>query len=884
MRRITVVVCLALSASALAAEIVVHVRFVPEEFLVQGTMTVRWPESPEVAWFALLPNLGRDPNPHLSPYVQDQTYVWGFDPSWTRVEAVLWEGPGGESPVPYQLLPAPPTLQTYSLEDVLLKVSLPRGEGRLRIDFRTRFPEMWIGEQGRLGDVYTWRFGWHPIPISPVEDGNWPLALQAHDYQVALALPPGWEAYLPGNARQAIENGKTVWSTSFAQPVRSVSLMFAPVGRFRRTELVFPQVKVEAVALPGHEDKVRALATYVPEILGYYAERYGPWGYDRVLLVEHPNEVGVAMAADGVVYIPRWYFDRVDLSVEGMLRRYGLYILAHELAHLYWGIGIGVDFDAENWLSEGMSQYLALRWFEDAFGATGGNVFQFDREGLGEEAAEFMFGFINLREHLTELPYLLNAFDRFDEAVVKPLREVKYGQVQADRLYNKGYLVLRSMAGLVGEDVFDRVLSQANAQGRGRLFRVADLQALLEEESGEDWSGFFSQWVLGEAWADYVVLGVTRTRSGSEEVTTVHLARRGTGWMPVTVRVFGPEGASAETRWDAREPRGRLEFRTSFPVSRVGVDPDHKALDTDRLNNWWPRKFVFSMGKREVPLDAYLLRTDVEGQGFTVSYLDRFGLAVYPNAPYGAGWVRLDRDWTLTGEFALVKPEDGSNSQPTLLGIASLSRRLWRTPPTGLPWVYWEPAGTLTVTVARLPEWTLGLQYGWESVIRRVQAGSLSLLTLPGQGWRWEVGHNELLSLGPHTYLMLTLSAGLASPTLPSRFLFQLGELWIKDEDRPGPGDRKFFGRLGLWLPPLRPNYALLGAAIVTEIRPYAYGAAGQLRSAASGLASELYAEVGGALVLRVEALGGLMSVNVVVGLIWPVAPLREIVFFVGVQ
>ncbi len=883
MKRLLMLAVVALGVPALAAQISIEARFLPEESAVEGTMTVRWASAPSEAWFALLANLGREKNPHLSPYVLDQTYVWGFDPSWTEVERVKWVDAAGEEEVDYELLPAPSTVQTYSLADVLLRVELPDRPGALNIVFRTRFPHVWMGESGRLGDVYTWRFGWHPLPFAGPQGEDWPLVLQAHHYELSLHVPEGWEAVLPGDVKRSEAGSGTVWSTSFPFPVRSVALFVAPQGRLRRAELAFAQLTVEAVALPGHEDKVRALATYVPEILDSYAQRYGPWGYHRVVLVEHPNEVGVAMTADGIVFIPRWYFDRVDLSVEGVLRRLGLYILAHELAHFYWGIGLGVDFDAENWLSEGMSQYLSIRWFEEQFGSTGGNVFVFERSGLGEELVRMLLGFANLREHFTELPYLLNAFDGFDEAVVKPLREVRYAQATGDRLYNKGYLVLRAMAGLVGEEAFDEVLRTACERARGQVFTVEDLRRLLEEKTGNDWAPFFEQWVYGEAWADYAVHGFTREQDEGEHVTRVRLERRGTGWMPVVVRAFGPDGAQAEQIWSAEEASTELELRTPFPVTRVAVDPDHKALDVDRLNNWWPRKYVISMGRRELPLDGYLVETDVEGQGLSVSYLDRFGWMVYPNQLYAGGWVRYSRDWTLSGEFAWAPVNNGTQtpSDFTLWGVFTITRHLWRQPPTGMTGTYWEPSGDLSFTVARLPDWVFSLSYTWQSVLNRVNLGGLSFLTLPEGSWRLVFTHQELWSLFPHAYLVVALQGGLASPNLPTRFLFQLGELWIQPEDRPAPGDRKFVGQVALLLPPWRPAYAVGGLALLTELRPYVYAAAGQVGSSQEAAPAPWYAEVGGAFVARFEALGGFLVLDVTVGLVWPLVPPRELTFFI---
>ncbi|HEU67914.1 MAG TPA: hypothetical protein ENN53_01625, partial [Candidatus Acetothermia bacterium] len=254
MRILSVCGALTLVAGALAAPIQIEATFLPNEHAIAGTMRVSCDASSTEAWFALLANLGREPNPYLSPLARDGTYVAGFDPAWTVIERVAWSAGAGEEEIPFELLPAPPSFQTYSLDDVLLRVDLPGGEGDLLIEFRTRFPHVWAGEPGRLGDVYTWRFGWHPLPFSPPEDGRWPLLLAAHDYRVTLTVPAGWDAALPGEVTQEEDRAGTVFTVRFSAPVRSVPLFLAAKGTLHRAVLPLAGITVEAVALPGDED------------------------------------------------------------------------------------------------------------------------------------------------------------------------------------------------------------------------------------------------------------------------------------------------------------------------------------------------------------------------------------------------------------------------------------------------------------------------------------------------------------------------------------------------------------------------------------------------------------------------------------------------------
>jgi hypothetical protein len=861
----------------LATEVSLRVNFNPEDHTVSGTETIAFDVAPPQAYFVLLANLGREPNPHISGRALDATYPLGFDPSWTIVERVLWKGDGQEEELDYTLLPFPAVMQTYSLDDGIMRVELPEGAtGTLVIYFRTRFPYTSMGEPGRLGDVYTWRFGWYPLlyPVTPETWEEYGFRLPAYDYSVELSLPKGWVAALPGDEVSREEGEERVtYRVHWDRPVRSPALYFAKEDELGSFVLEGKDFVIEGWYLPGFEEELRALATEALEILPWYGERFGECPYRRILLAMHPNEPGASFAADGIIFLSRWYFDRKDLTAKGVLDRVTRFVLAHELAHLWWGIGIGVDFAAENWLSEAFAQYLSISWYEEAFGAEGGNVFVPELKGFGEELLENYLGFVNLREHMVELPYLRTAFLGFDEAVVKPFREVRYHNVDYVRIYDKGYLVVRALASYLGEPRFREALKILHQRKAGGELTVEGFRAALEEVSGQDLGPFFSAWVTGEAQADYEVVSLRVRPSGEGGYESkVELRFRGEGPLPVEVVLEGEEeGQEKRITWtpSTEKPVEILTVTTEFRPIRCTVDPEHRVLDIDRLNNNYPRKFVVIFGKNDFPLDAYYLKVlDPATGAIQGGYMDRFAWAVLPQSRYVTGFVRYGRTGELNA-WAQVRDDVG------LIGALAWSQYLWTTPEVGMAGETWSLSGIASLGAFKLPDTKLApfMELQWAEMVNDVYWGDISLI-YSGGSWRFWISGGKEFRLAPRTYLQLDAGLGRATGDVPQLFEFGLKEFFTFQ----GTGRAKVSLRSSLWVPPWEEKYRVGDLFLLNSVT------LGLFLNAARLDDDPWVAETGAVLVAKVEALGGFIQLNLVGGIVYPLLPeLGEGKIFFGI-
>ncbi len=928
-----------------------------EQHTLTGSATITYyndSESPISALhFILLPNFGRERNPYLDRSYIDRMYWNGFDPSWLEVEGVI--DATGE-PLEYELRATPPEFQEYSLEKTLLVVRLPEplapGESfKLKIDFTTKFPHMLTGDQAYHRDIYIWRFGWHPLalPAEMIEGDRFkeeeylPFILPAAEYEAEITLPEGYtlaagadevtlreiseETPEPGRAQtgskelepanvgpamakalaEKVQNlskkERRVFKLRYLTPVRSLPIAIGPEDAFKKCELTHNGVLIQVWYRPGREGAARQLATYVAEILDYYSERYGEYQHKRFVLIDAPVAGFWGMAADGFTAIGDSAFAEKDLGVPGLSDRLIEWLLAHELAHQWFGIGVGADFNAENWLSEGFAQYLSVSYFEEKYGGFGPNLFVFDRPGLLEKLIERELGFFNLRQHNIELPYLQVLKDRFDEPIIEPEKDVRYGNWSAIRIYDKGYLVLRALAGELGEEGMTELVREVYRRFNHRTLTVEELRRLAEELSGKNLEEFFQDWLYSAAWVDYAVERLRVEERDGKYLNKIYLSRRGEGVLPVEVVATTKAGEEIKQTWDGREEQVVLELETESPVKSVQLDPEELVPDANRLNNRYPLKLrVITTGKRDLPLDAYLLRFDpatgtLEGGTLWHRWLVGQNL--------GAFVVYLGRGGYLRGLIDL-RPFDEYN---TIAGALEWGFVRYSHPKIGLPGRYWEPRDRFRLTLGRevepLDAQARGINYlslGWQRIeqMNRLYSTELELtLGLSPEFARLALSSYRPFRLAPHLYLEPSAEIGLGF-NLPEPFQFTLEELHSfyrrvqdegcgceQDEQAEGkgeekekeekllfPGEVKFLTRLALRFPVRREmDYDLLNLALIDETREVVFLQFGNTWPSLAELdlnLAEFKLEGGVEAITRGRTLGGLMPFTFRIGFAYP--------------
>ncbi|MDP2317075.1 MAG: M1 family metallopeptidase, partial [Pseudomonadota bacterium] len=203
----------------------------------------------------------------------------------------------------------------------------------------------------------------------------------------------------------------------------------------------------------------------VPGMMTHFGARTGvpyPWGSYRQVFVQRFLYTG--MENTSATIEDRWMVG--DDRVAGTRGRRIASVVAHELAHQWYGDLLTCRSWRELWLNEGFATFFAADWEASVHGpddAAAGVRARY-RASFGEAALA----------------------GRFHAGASAPA---------STNVYNKGASVLHMLRVMLGEDVFWAGIRRYTQGNPRALVETDDLQDAMELESGEELGWFFQQWV-----------------------------------------------------------------------------------------------------------------------------------------------------------------------------------------------------------------------------------------------------------------------------------------------------------------------------------------------------------------------------------------------------
>jgi len=361
---------------------------------------------------------------------------------------------------------------------------------------------------------------------------------------IEVTAPSGLVAASNGRLVSVRENGNgtatTLWSVRYPiyPDVIAVAIsnysMFAlpyrgPAGdSLPMSFYVFPEDLAKA-----HED-----FGVLPAMLAHHVARFGPYPFMR-------EKYGVVEMAKPSYrehqtlpgYGPRF------ITGDHLNDR----ILAHELAHQWFGDALTVRNWSHVWLNEGFATYAAFLWREQT-------------KGRPEYTAQMRA--LMVPEVYDGVLYVADSTDV----------DGMFTRVT----FQKGALVLHMLRHVMGDAAFFAALKRYVADNLNRTVTTSDFQRAAEGSYGRSLDWFFSEWVYHGGAPHYTVTGLTATRRGAGYRVELDLRQQqdsGVFRMPLDLSLKTASGSIGVVAWDSLRVQ-HVTLSAPDSVTAVIVDPD----------------------------------------------------------------------------------------------------------------------------------------------------------------------------------------------------------------------------------------------------------------------------------------------------------------------
>lgn len=271
-----------------------------------------------------------------------------------------------------------------------------------------------------------------------------------------------------------------------------------------------------------------------------FLERYGPYPFDKF---------GYCMEAKGDME-----HQTCVTHVNTVLQPNHLYdwLLAHEMAHMWWGDCVSVGDWRDVWLSEGFATYS---------------------EAIYQEHANGTAGYQNYIQQNIMNPVLAGG-ENF------PIYDPVY--LWGTTTYEKGACVLHMLRHVVGDSTFFDGLAAYRAAYEYASAVTPQFKAVVESVSGQDLDWFFAQWIYDVGYPEYEYSWLADSSAGGYDLTLVIDQVQTNGpvfTMPVDVKVTMVAGDSLLTLLvdDAHEV---FDLVMAGEPNAVEIDPENWILNT----------------------------------------------------------------------------------------------------------------------------------------------------------------------------------------------------------------------------------------------------------------------------------------------------------------
>ena len=274
-------------------------------------------------------------------------------------------------------------------------------------------------------------------------------------YAIAVAAPNDYTVIANGDlANKTRGSSATTWSYRMDEPMATY-LATVQIGRYRERSVKGP-VPIRVFLPEGEDDGFEPGFGQQGTMLKTFVNWFGPYPFSSYAAVVTADDLEIPLESQSLSTFGRNFLGDDWGSVR---------LVAHELAHQWFGNAVTLKRWQDIWLHEGFACYSEWLWSD----ASGG-------ESVGHWAAHH-------HGRLTELDQ--------DLVLADPGPELMFD----DRVYKRGALTLHAVRLRVGDDAFFPLLRAWVAEHLGGSVTTEDFRAFASDHTDVDLDDLFTAWL-----------------------------------------------------------------------------------------------------------------------------------------------------------------------------------------------------------------------------------------------------------------------------------------------------------------------------------------------------------------------------------------------------
>jgi len=373
--------------------------------------------------------------------------------------------------------------------------------------------------------------------------------------------------------REDTKRGTKTFHWKVSKPHVSYLIMLA-AGNYALLKDKVGSLPLEYYVYPAQIEDARVCFSKTADMITFFNEKIGfPYAWEKYAQIlcrdfvvgGMENTSATTLIDDGTVFDAR---ARVDESPTSLI--------AHELAHQWWGDVVTCKDWRHLWLNESFASYFDPLYHEHLLG----------KDEFDQMMSEAQQAGINVDKRLGR----------------KPIVSVgSYGE----NIYPRGASVLHMLRFLLGDQPFWRAIHHYITKHQFSVVETNDFKVAIEEATGQNLSWFFEQWVYK---AGYPVFDLSYRWNDTTRALLLHV--RQTQTLDSLTGIFRTPVEIAVTA-SGRTETHRMNI-LSGDTSVVLPAPEKPDLVIFDNGNWLIKELNFSKPAREWQYQAEFARNPVD--------------------------------------------------------------------------------------------------------------------------------------------------------------------------------------------------------------------------------------------------------------------------------